>query len=362
MVITIAITALTAVLVVVVCWFSAGPHTRTPFGVRVPAQHARDEVVTGWTRRYRSGLALAGAAYAATSVLLVYTGLTVLTPIPVVLFVAVAVALFAGARAALLAAKRDNAWYAGVRQGAAADLSAVAPRFPWGWLAPSAVVVAATAALGLAAWPGLPAEIAVHFDESGTPDRYALTTALTAFTPVLVQLLLTLLVAGCVALSLHSPATIDPAAPEESARHQRDTRRRMLRAVLLLAAFADLSLLVIARRTWQGGTLTGSGAVLAAGFFAAGLLVLLAEAVRAGRSVAVAAGPGTVQARDDDAYWKGGLVYCNRDDPAFLVPKRIGLGWTVNLGHRYGAPAVAALVAGPMIPLALSLWQLSRRG
>lgn len=34
--------------------------------------------------------------------------------------------------------------------------------------------------------------------------------------------------------------------------------------------------------------------------------------------------------REDDHYWRLGLFYANRKDKAFLVPKRIGIGWTVN--------------------------------
>lgn len=37
--------------------------------------------------------------------------------------------------------------------------------------------------------------------------------------------------------------------------------------------------------------------------------------------------------RDDDRYWYGGLLYSNSDDPAMFVPKRFGIGWTLNFGH-----------------------------
>jgi uncharacterized membrane protein len=37
--------------------------------------------------------------------------------------------------------------------------------------------------------------------------------------------------------------------------------------------------------------------------------------------------------RDDERYWYAGLFYTNPDDPALFVPKRFGLGWTMNFGH-----------------------------
>ena len=35
--------------------------------------------------------------------------------------------------------------------------------------------------------------------------------------------------------------------------------------------------------------------------------------------------------RDDNRYWYGGIFYSNPDDPDLFVPKRYGLGWTMNL-------------------------------
>ena len=47
---------------------------------------------------------------------------------------------------------------------------------------------------------------------------------------------------------------------------------------------------------------------------------------------------------DDDEHWKGGLFYVNRDDPALVVPRRFGLGWTVNLGRPAGIALMVALL------------------
>ena len=47
-------------------------------------------------------------------------------------------------------------------------------------------------------------------------------------------------------------------------------------------------------------------------------------------------------ARDDDALWLLGLFYCNTDDPSIVVPKRFGVGWTINVAR----PAAWAMMAG----------------
>jgi uncharacterized membrane protein len=57
--------------------------------------------------------------------------------------------------------------------------------------------------------------------------------------------------------------------------------------------------------------------------------------------------------RDDDKYWKGGLIYVNREDHALIVPRRFGLGWGLNFGN----PRVVMLLAGvvALIGLVISL-------
>ncbi|GLC90197.1 DUF1648 domain-containing protein [Lysinibacillus piscis] len=59
--------------------------------------------------------------------------------------------------------------------------------------------------------------------------------------------------------------------------------------------------------------------------------------------------PVSVMDIDDDRYWKGGLIYINRQDPSVFVEKRFGVGWTVNLGNPrvyviYGIPLALLIV------------------
>lgn len=38
--------------------------------------------------------------------------------------------------------------------------------------------------------------------------------------------------------------------------------------------------------------------------------------------------------RDDDSYWKFGVLYYNPEDPAIFIEKRFGIGWTINWGRK----------------------------
>ncbi len=50
--------------------------------------------------------------------------------------------------------------------------------------------------------------------------------------------------------------------------------------------------------------------------------------------------------RDDDRFWKAGLLYVNRDDPALMVGARFGVGWTLNVGNPAAWLIIAGIVAG----------------
>ncbi|MGP6206574.1 DUF5808 domain-containing protein [Cuniculiplasma sp. SKW3] len=58
--------------------------------------------------------------------------------------------------------------------------------------------------------------------------------------------------------------------------------------------------------------------------------------------------------RDDDNLWIFGVIYHNREDPAILVPKRFGFGYTLNFGNPLGLLLITAILIGTvLIPYAL---------
>jgi uncharacterized membrane protein len=141
---------------------------------------------------------------------------------------------------------------------------------------------------------------------------------------------------------------IDAADPAASTLRYRRFLAAFTRALLTLAALIDTTLLLIALPDWQVYRLSGIGRALPVLPFAAGVLLLGAVAARAGqggsrlngnvRGLARVAGTD----RDDDRFWKAGLLYVNRDDPALVVGARFGVGWALNFAH----PAAWLLIAG----------------
>ncbi|MEO9029750.1 MAG: DUF5808 domain-containing protein [Ktedonobacteraceae bacterium] len=86
------------------------------------------------------------------------------------------------------------------------------------------------------------------------------------------------------------------------------------------------------------------------GILIAVVLILFLPLPRSQRKASTPADRGRtgVVSRDDDRYWYG-FFYSNPDDPALLVPKRFGLGWTINFGH----PQSKLFIIGMMLILLL---------
>jgi uncharacterized membrane protein len=178
------------------------------------------------------------------------------------------------------------------------------------------------------------------------------------FSVVAAQLYVTVLRTGILLIIYRSRPDIEAADVRASALRYRPFLDRYAKALLTLIALVDVSLLLVALRNWQLIRLSGIGSALPVLPFVAGLLVLGAVALRAGqggsrlngnvRGLAPAAGTD----RDDDRFWKAGLLYVNRDDPGIMLASRFGAGWTFNFGNRAAWLIIAGIIAVPAGPAA----------
>ena len=58
--------------------------------------------------------------------------------------------------------------------------------------------------------------------------------------------------------------------------------------------------------------------------------------------------------RPDDEHWHG-FFYSNPNDPALLVPKRYGIGYTLNFGNRWSWPLLFLVLLMAALPVLLAL-------
>ena len=327
-----------------------------PFGVRVPAQHADDPTVARQTRSYRWRVLLGGIAAAGIGVAIyALTGETLLLPLTVLLLVGVWYGCFFLAHHEIRAANAAGGWYEGLHQGIAVDtaLRTDPPRFPWLWLAPALIVTLATVVIGVILYPSMPETLAVHYGAMGVPDRLAAKSVGAAFSLVFVQLGATAVLVGIAAgIVFRSRCDIDPAHPVASARWHRQYMTLGAKALLGLVAMIDLGMLGSSLLMWTG-TVTSLAALVVVLPILAGVVVAVVVLARNNRERDKGEEDTGLTHRDDDKYWRGGLFYINREDHALWIPRRFGLGWTLNFGNPRAAMLLAGVVA--LIGLVINL-------
>ena len=321
-----------------------------PFGVRVPAERARATVIRHERYAYSWRTAAIGVCCTVAALLLHGHGSWWLIRIILLLEVAGDFGCFWIARNKISAVKHSEDWYAGHRQIVATDTSwrTDPPRFPLPWLIPALAVIAATVIVGAVRYPDLPARLTVGLGRHQVPK-----SAVSVFAIVVGQLWVTVLWTGLMLIVYRSRPDIEAGDPAASTRRYRRYLAAVTQAVLTLAALVDLTLLLVALRDWQVYRPSGPGSALPILPFAVGLVVLLVVGFRTGQGGfrLAARGPSYSPAagtdRDDDRFWKAGLIYLNRDDPAIMVGARFGVGWTFNVANPMAWLILAGIVAVP---------------
>jgi uncharacterized membrane protein len=309
------------------------------FGVRIPPERTGATVLSRQRRAYYLRTAVIGLSCTVAALLLRGHGSWWLPRIILMVEVAADLGCLVIARKHVIAAKTAEHWFAGVRRTVVADTAwrANPPRFPVGWLIPALAVMVATVIVGAVRYPGLHKPV------------------VSAFGIVIGQLWVTVLWTALTLLIYHSRPDIEAADPGASMSRYRRFLAAYTKAMLALVAMINLTLLLAALQKWGVYHLSGAGSALTVLPFAAGVLALTVVALRAGqggsrlRGAARVAGGGAGGGaeRDDDRFWKAGLIYVNRDDPALMVGARFGVGWTFNFGNRLAWLIIGVMAAVP---------------
>ena len=215
------------------------------------------------------------------------------------------------------------------------------------WIAPlllaSFAILAAAAALLYLNFNALPDRFPTHYGMNGKADAFAAKSYGTVFLPLVVGAL----VSALMALNVYGIAYGSRRGGSPETQGFRIEQRRFLSrllAALGLVVSLMCSYIAVSPVTSNVGLPGGPWVIPAS---VAGILGLSLWSVL--RWQEHAGGPG-----DDtpDSCWKGGMIYYNAEDPALMVERRNGLGYTPNFAQPLGwamIVLVAMLVAAPFL-------------
>lgn len=338
-----------------------------PLGVSVPSDRLDDPAVTGALTRYRR-------LVVGVTVLCLVLGLVLARVrvdlafliVPLVQLVLGAVA-YVRTRRSIIEAKHRHGWYVGVPVRVAASVTETSSgQVRWGWYALALAIGFAGLGYGISVYGRQPDPYPTHTGPRGVPDAWGPKTYWNVLGPqgiAIAMVLLFALLAWAVSIA---PVRVlpdgDVAAGTRRARSTRAITQWMLSTLVVVIA-AGITIFEV--QTWNGITGTPSVVAMVAflgvtlGVCGVGVwksVVLSTEQGQAQHEAATAARAQgrrpAPQSPDDDRFWKGGLLYDNPDDPSVFVPKRAGVGYTVNVGSLWGKVfllALALLVLGSLL-------------
>ncbi|MBO7746705.1 DUF1648 domain-containing protein [Paenibacillus sp. MWE-103] len=214
----------------------------------------------------------------------------------------------------------------------------------WYWL--QALVIAGSALAAALLWKDIPSTLTTHYDLSFAPDGFGRKSWANVFLLNIVQLCLLATIMGTNAVIAQAKAA--PSADKESGE-AKQRKFRYVNSVFLYALSLLLTLFFSYIQAtmlygWPPEALRGITIGVMA-LVAGGIVGLVATVRRLGLQ-----GQGS----GDEEHWlAGGGVYYNPRDPAVFVPKKHGIGWTVNFGRPMGWLIIATLVAIPFAVVAL---------
>jgi uncharacterized membrane protein len=298
------------------------------FGITVPADWPDSPqgraVAAAYVRRVDVASAAALALTVAAALPVLYRHLQGLTALAGLLAqVAAATAAYLAGRRAVL--PRAVAPAVVRRASLEADRTPTLRQWAAAQLGPFAVLAVSCALLTLR-WPSIPDRVPVHLDAAGHADRRVAKSVGVVFGTEGVGALTCGLVAVFGGVTVHSGRRLRDAG--------RDDRylSASLRATLAAEYFAAILMATVGWIPAAAGTRWASVPWYAAVAMTPGLAIVMGYFVvrrwPAVRAATADRGDGT-----PDRCWRLGLFYANPDDPAVLVPKRFGFGYTFNLAR-----------------------------
>ena len=223
----------------------------------------------------------------------------------------------------------------------------------------NAALVVLAPAVFLAVRARLPERVPVHFGLDGRPNRWSSPDELWALFAIMAFLY------GLLWLSIRAIAAERRAAPVEAAERyealERERRRgltRVAEASMLVAngVLATVAISIAVGSTPGGAALLRWGPVAAAALAFGGLGAVLAIWLPLLRRIGEAqrAFPGAAALSPPAERWRaGGLFYYAPEDPAVFVPKRLGVGLTLNFARPAAWLFLAAAVGLPLLAVGL---------
>ncbi len=320
------------------------------FGVRIPPDRIADHSFLSIRRRFRVQVAVTSGVVLASSLLASFiSGSAGFSTFFILVEILTMWFVYLNARKHLRHVKITEKWTEGYIQKTPAVITPEKPakvRILLYFAMPLSVIIS-TAAIAMREYPYLHAILPVKFS-GADPVAFAHKTIQLVLTPVYSQLIF-LSIYTILVFALCRVKVV-PEYPDlnRSLAVQRHYRLGVIFALSVLLTMVEVDIMLSGMAQWEivPGIFTEFSVIPSV----VGLVMVVAIVSRMRHRFSAqlnleSAGSRRIMNRDDDSFWKAGMIYYNRDDPSIIVPKRFGIGYTVNYGNPFIKVAIFILMA-----------------
>lgn len=236
-----------------------------------------------------------------------------------------------------------------------ASLIARREHMPGGWILwalPFAILAGSGVYLQLH-WDAIPERFPIHFGFDGKPDGWATRTPASVYWSLAMgaAICLMMTIMGWAVLHSRRISMRGTAARTEQSFRSMNVTVMLVVEYLMASLFAAIPIVSIFHM--NSAEFTAFINVALTVFLLAVLLIVFFRYGQGGTRLAghEALTSPPIGDRTPDECWKWGLIYYNRDDPAVMVEKRFGIGYTMNFGNVRAWLLLGALLALPLVSI-----------
>ena len=316
------------------------------FGVTVPEQNVKHPTLRNMKKHYAQIVGISGLIFLIIMIVGYSFVQSTLVQGNLLLgcffaMIAVSMGLYWMNHHKVLKLKKQEQWGLHIKQVRSVDLTARSKdeMLPWPFYVVPLGVTIFLIIFSLLHYEQIPDKIAVHWGPSGEADSWRSKTYFTALSLPLIMLMMQCMMWGIVDSIKRSAIKLAVNRKAESLEDQLKSRKYMSWSLMLVSytltiLFTVLQLSNIYPSIAEGNKLLPLfilylviilGSLLAYAWKKRQLRVKFEENI-----------DSKVMDLDDDRFWKGGLIYMNKQDPSVFVEKRFGIGWTMNLANPRG--------------------------
>jgi len=230
---------------------------------------------------------------------------------------------------------------------------------PYWFLIPLSIV-GFTIIFTMIQYPHLPDQIPIHFDLYGNITNYSDKSFWSVFGLPFTQIGMTGMFFGIYKIIQRVRPSIQASRPKVSLKQNQIAKRYwaiyllvILIVINLQFAYTQLSILKVTDSKSVVSLLIHGLSILIPMI---GVILVSLKTGQSGSKIKVEDEEelnNSVIDRDDDRFWKLGMIYYNPDDPSLFVEKRFGIGWTFNLGCPAGILILGILIVSIIASLVL---------